>query len=505
MKSRIYRIFRAAFCAALMLAFASAPVVTKAQDGQRIYNSKGSNLQPNSGERRNEVSFKRGRYNTAQFKRHNRTFRYSAAMHFQHGKQHDVLQLTPLADHEKEDAEFDRQSVDFVYRLKAKTEPTMELFGPHTARFAWSVYRAIDWTHDLHEQTYDILADAGIPWDKKKEYTDRSVRYYLEQNPDVARSIAPLDVTMRRAAVMMKPYFTLYRNYYPKSSTFAYVAHWWHPAVYECYMISGNDKDQETTLSQMNATMLDEVFKDRPQRMLLLREMAPRYSRMSPEAANAFDNLHMLHGIVYDILAYEKWTPEQKRAELYRVVKAMAYQPGDEKYVRKFDTPYPEVDPRVYEDWMKSSEGSMSKIMMEMMMEMMPMMMEEMGMPMSADMKMMMMNGEMDKAMPMMSPEMKMMHEQMMAQFKMKMMPGMQSGEIEGSLHDAMMKLMPQMKMMPESMNPGATPQMMVEMMMQGWQMKHGNMPDIAPMNMSNEPPSPAQLPNKRMDANGKS
>ena len=63
-------------------------------------------------------------------------------------------------------------------------------------------------------------------------------------------------------------------------------------------MISGNDKDQETTLSQMNATMLDEVFKDRPQRMLLLREMAPRYSRMSPEAANAFDNLHMLHGIV---------------------------------------------------------------------------------------------------------------------------------------------------------------------------------------------------------------
>lgn len=477
-----------------------SPVVI-AQNG----NLEGSNLKSKSLERRNDVSFLRGKYNIAQFNRHNRTFRYSAAMHFQHGKQHDVLQLTPLSDHEKVDTDFDRESTEFVYQRKAYTEPSMELFGPYTARFAYSVYRAIDWTHAHHEQTYDIMSDNDIPWSEKKKYTDRALKYYLEQNPDVARSIAPLDITMRRAAVMMKPYFTLYRNYYPKSSTWAFVAHWWHPAVYESMMLGGNDKDQEMILSQMNATMLDEVFKDRPMRMLLSREVMPRYSRMSPESANIFDNLHMLHGIVYDILAYEKWTPEQKRAELYRVVKAMAYQPGDEKYVRKFETPYPDIDPRVYEDWMKSGEGSMSKIMMEMMMEMMPMMMENAGMPMSAEMKMMMMNGEMEKAMAMMSPEMREMHEKMMAQFKMKMMPGMPPGEIEGSLHDAMMQMMPNMKMMPESMNPGATPQMMVDEMMKGYQMKHGNMPDIAPMDMANEPPPPARLPNKRMDANGKS
>ncbi len=310
---------------------------------------------------------------------------------------------------------------------------------------------------------------------------------------------------MRRAAVMMKPYFTLYRNYYPQSSAFAFVAHWWHPAAYECDMISGNDKDQETTLSQMNATMLDEVFKDRPQRMLLSREMMPRYSRLSPESANIFDNLHMLHGIVYDIMAYEKWTPEQKRDELYRVIRAMAYQPGDEKYVRKFEEPYPDVDPRIYEDWMKSPEGSMSKIMMEMQMEMMPMMMENAGMPMSDEMKMMMMNGEPDKAMQMMSLEMKAMHEKMMMQFKMKMRPGLEAGELPGSLSDAMMAMMPQMKMMPEMMNPGATPQMMVDAMMKGYQMKHGNMPDIPMMDMSSEPAPVPALPNKRKDENGKS
>ena len=62
----------------------------------------------------------------------------------------------------------------------------MEYYGPYTARAAWTLYRAIDWTHMHHEQTYDIMADKGIPWSKKKEWTDRAVWYYLTKN-SVAR------------------------------------------------------------------------------------------------------------------------------------------------------------------------------------------------------------------------------------------------------------------------------------------------------------------------------
>ena len=196
--------------------------------------------------------------------------------------------------------------------------------------------------------------------------------------------------------------------------------------------------------------------------MLLSREMMPRYSRLSPESANIFDNLHMLHGIVFDIMAYEGWTDEQKQAEIYRFIDAMSYHPGDEKYVRKFSEPHPDADPTKYEDWMASSEGEMSRIMMEMMDEMMPMMMPQ-GM----------------------TPEMK---EKVMMQFKMKMRPGMEEGEIPGSLHDALMKLMPDMKMMPESMEPGKIPTMMVDAMLKGWEEKYGNMPDVAPYPMDSEP-----------------
>jgi len=418
-------------------------------------------LSPGLAEKRDEVSYLRGPYNTAFYKRHYRAFRVSSALHFSHAKQHDVLLLTPLNDHERADNDFDRESLDFVEKLKARTEPTQEYYAPYTARAAWRVLRAIDWTHQHHEQTYDIMSDVGIPWQNKKQWTDRSVAYYLKN--DVAFSPAPLDVTMRRAAVMMKPYSTLFRSYYPRSNNFFYGAHWWHPVIYEAIMIGGN-KNQEKTVLETDDTYYREVLKKRPERMLLLREVAPRYSRMTPESANIFDNLHMFHGITYDILAYEGWNMDQKRAELYRVIKALSYQPGDEKLARKFKTPHPDMDPRRYEAWMVSPEGEMSRIMMEMMEEMMPMMMPGM----SADM-----------------------YEKMMAEFKKKMMPGMQQGEMAGSLHDAMMKMMPNMKMDPASMEPGQTHQMMVDMMLKGWEKKYGTMPDIAPMPMDKEPSAP--------------
>ncbi len=412
-------------------------------------------------EQRKEVTYLRGPYNTAFFHRHNATQRAQAAFHYHHAKQHDLLQMTPLADREKVDAEFDQRVMSFALNESIPIGPEMEFFGPYAGRIAFKMYRAMDWTHMHHEQTYDILSEDKIAWNKKKEWTDRAVNYYLEKNKDVALSVAPIDITMRRAAVMMKPYFTFYRNYYPKSNGDAWVAHWWHPVIYEAQILAGNDKEQEAALNKISELMR-QVFSDRPQRMLLSRELMPRYSQLTPESANIFDNLHMLHGIIFDIFSFEGWTKKQKQDEIYRVINAFVYQPGDEKYVRKFSLPHPEMSPLTYESWMKTTDGEMNRIMMEMMDEMMPMMMLE-GM-----------NNEMK--------------EKMMAQFKMKMSPGMQDGEFEGSLHDAMMKLMPDMKMMPESMEPGKSAHKMVEMMLKGWEQKYGNMKDIDTYDMSAEP-----------------
>ncbi|MEX2671422.1 MAG: hypothetical protein WD294_04855 [Phycisphaeraceae bacterium] len=409
------------------------------------------------------MSYKRGPYNFAFYERHNEPYRYGAAIHFAHGKAHDVPQLTPLSEAQKWDTRFDAEALHWATDLP-RMEPHMMQWGPVTGQFAWKLYRAIDWTHMHHEQTYDILSERSIPWEEKKRWTDESVEYYLNLD-DLARSPAPLEVTMRRAGVMMKPYFTYFRNKYPRTNNFFYVAHWWHPVMYEAMMIAGNDDEQDQSVQDTHHLLYEEVFDNRPQRMLLSRETMPRYSRMSPESANIFDNLHMLHGIAYDILSYEGWTPEQKRKELYRVIEAMSYQPGDEQYVRRFPIPYPDMDPRIYSDWMIPAEGEMNRIMLEMMEEMMPAMMP----------------GGMDEQM----------HEQVMEQVRMKLRPGVEEDEIEGSLHDAIKQLMPDMQMDPESMEPGVPPQKMIDAMMAGWQEKADAIPEVEPWPMNQDPTLP--------------
>jgi hypothetical protein len=260
---------------------------------------------------------------------------------------------------------------------------------------------------------------------------------------------------MRRAGVMMKPYFTVYRTHYPRSNNFFFIAHWWHPVVYEAMMVAGNDREQDEAVRQVNELLRSTVLEDRPQRMLLSREMMPRYSRLSPASANIFDNLHMLHGIAYDILAYEGWSLEQKRDELYRVIRAMSYQPGDEQLAARFPIPYPEMDPRRYEPWMQGFEGEMNRIMLEMMEEMMPGMMP----------------GEMSAQL----------HERVMGIVRQKLGPGLEQGEHPGSLMDALAAAMPGMQTDPAAMQPGVTPQRMISAMLAGYHAKHAKMPAVSP------------------------
>lgn len=410
-------------------------------------------------QQRDMASWRRGSYNFAFYHRHSEPYRLGAAIHFAHGKAHDVPELTPLAESDRVDAGYDAEMVHWMHDLP-RIEPPMEQWGPHTGQFAWDLYRAIDWTHIHHEQTYDILSDPGIPWEGKAEVTDRAVAYYLDKM-DVARSPAPLDVTMRRAGVMMKPYTTYFRSHYPRSNNFFFVAHWWHPAIYEAMMLGGNGPAQDAVVDETHALTYTAVIRDRPLRMLLSRELMPRYSRLSPESANIFDNLHMLHGIAYDILSYEGWTTAEKRAELERVIDAMSEHPGDRALARQFPLPHPDMDPRVYAPWMRTVEGEMNRIMAEMLREMWP--------------------GMTPDGAPEPPPA-------VWDAFWRKMTPGLQPGEHPGSLHDAIMAVHPRMTMDPVSMRPGATPAKMVQAMLDGWRRKYGDLSPVPAMPMEREP-----------------
>jgi hypothetical protein len=401
-----------------------------------------------SVDQRNEVTFQRGPYVQEFFKNFYKPWTHQAAIHAAHGGAHDLAHTVQPNDRLREDKKFRDRMVELTLSETSKNGPKSETYGPLTAQFAFDLFRTIDWTHIHHEQTYDIMSDKDISPDEKQKWNDRSVKFYLE-NFDIPRSIAPLEVTMRRAGVMMKPYFTHFRNYFPETNLFFWVAHWWHPAIYEAQYIGMSDGTQKDKVSQADG-LINEFFKDPPKRMILSRELMPRYTKMNPASANIFDNLHMLHGIAYDILTYPKWSAEEKRKELYRVIEAMKYRKGDEKYLRAFAIDRPDTDPTIKEPWMVSQDGAMNSIMKEMIDEMMPMMM------------------------PGISESKK---KEVMEQFRMKMGPRMEAGEHEGSLHDALMKVYPDMVMTEESkesMKPGKVSKMMVKMMLSKWEKKNG-------------------------------
>lgn len=257
----------------------------------------------------------------------------------------------------------------------------------------------------------------------------------------------------------MKPYLTYFRNYYPESNNYFYFAHWWHPAIYEAMMIGGNDDEQDQAVKATDS-LATKITKNPPQRMMLSREIMPRYARLSPESANIFDNLHMLHGFAYDILTYPNWTKKQKEAELTRVIKALSYHPGDEQIARKVSAPYPKIDPRKYLPWMRACEGAMNDIMLQMLDEMMPEMVN---------------NYETNRVVA---------HEAAMKKF----CPGEQPGENPGSLRDAMMKIFPNMKKMPAAKKAGEGSPLMMQAMLAGWLKKQGRGPELPKIDMSTEP-----------------
>lgn len=397
---------------------------------------------------RSEVSFQRGPYVQKFYQNFYKAWTHQAAIHAAHGGAHDLAHVTDPSDRLKMDKIFRDEMVKLTLSETCNNGPKSETYGPLTSQFAFELFRTIDWTHIHHEQTYDIMSDQKITPENKQKWNERSVKYYLK-NFNIPRSIAPLEVTMRRAGVMMKPYFTHFRNYFPETNLFFWVAHWWHPAIYEAQFIGMADNSQKLKVSQAD-NLLNDFFKDPPKRMILSRELMPRYTQMNPMSANIFDNLHMLHGIAYDILTYPKWSLEEKRKEIYRVINAMKYRKGDEKYVNHFAIKHADTDPTKKEPWMVAQDGAMNEIMKEMMEEMMPMMM-----PNITEVK----------------------KKEVMQQFKMKLGPRMEPGEHEGSLHDALMKVYPDMIMTEESkesMKPGKASKMMVDMMLSKWEMKNG-------------------------------
>ena len=310
-------------------------------------------------EQRDQTFHLRGDYNYEFYKNHPQDYALTTVAHWAHGRISDVLLEAPR-DTLQADEDFFKQGKWFLEH-PSRVEPHQDYVAPEYARLVWRAIRVVDWTHQLHEQLYDIMTDPNIPPDQKKRWIDRSVDFYLSE-PEMAFSPAPFEeVVMGRVQLTRQPWFKAFRTNWPKTNGLFWAFHWWHPVIYEVQLLNPNLEDQKSAIQKIDDLFKNEVVLYPPQRMHLSREVMPRFSRLSPEAANIFDNLHMFHGIVYDILASPK--VQDKKAEIYKMIDLMTVQKGDRQLANNFPVPQPDSDPMVYTSELKGAGGEMGRIM----------------------------------------------------------------------------------------------------------------------------------------------
>ncbi len=176
-----------------------------------------------------------------------------------------------------------------------------------------------DWAHILHRQAYDVWADERIPLDEKDTRIAEVLAYY-KTRPDIAFSSRPKSMEL-----MDGQYYSLaFREKYPKFNGLIWAYHWLQVGLYEPLMV-GRTTDERQALVKATVARFWQMLERPPETMPYLMPMtaavAPTFAERYPEIAIIFDNLHMMHDVVSDILASPEVPRNRKREEILRAAR----------------------------------------------------------------------------------------------------------------------------------------------------------------------------------------
>ena len=193
-----------------------------------------------------------------------------------------------------------------------------EVIEPTYAKLAWRAKLMFDWAHVLHRQIYDAYADEDIAEVKRDSLIERLTDYYLSR-PDIA--FVPIPKSM---ALMDEQYYSqVFRKRFPKFNGLIWAYHWLQVGLYEPF-IAGRTPDQKKAGVQAAVArfwqMLEDPPRSMPQVMPMTATVAPEFTKRHPRAAAIFDNLHMMHDIISDILAADTVPRANKRDLIYTVL-----------------------------------------------------------------------------------------------------------------------------------------------------------------------------------------
>jgi hypothetical protein len=185
-----------------------------------------------------------------------------------------------------------------------------EAIMPAYAKLAWRAKMMFEWTHVLHRQIYDVYADGRLTPAARDRMIEQLTDYYL-LNRRYAFSDRP-----KSMALMDEQYFSqTFRRAYPRFNGLIWAYHWLQVGLYEPFIEAETPAERKAAVQATVArfwSMLEDAPRRFPRSMPMTAAIAPRFSAAHPRAAVIFDNLHMMHDIISDILAADTVPHSQK-------------------------------------------------------------------------------------------------------------------------------------------------------------------------------------------------
>jgi hypothetical protein len=187
-----------------------------------------------------------------------------------------------------------------------------EAVMPSYAKVAWRAKVMFDWAHLLHRQIYDAYADERLSPARRDRLIERLTDYYLA-NRKYAFTDRP-----KAMSLMDDQYFSqTFRRAHPKFNGLIWSYHWLQVGLYEPFLEGRTTAERKMGVQAAVARfwwMVADPERRFPRTMPMTTAIAPKFSAAHPRAAAIFDNLHMMHDIISDILTADTIPHDRKGA-----------------------------------------------------------------------------------------------------------------------------------------------------------------------------------------------
>lgn len=266
-------------------------------------------------DRRDEQFYYPGSFNWLFLKTYPEGARLFNAFDYGHAVLYERLLTKPRAEREAAlEKEYQFLTTNLLIR-PPKFAVAEEVIEPAYAKLAWQAKQMFDWAHVLHRQIYDIYSDERLNMAARDALIEKVTDYYLTRK-DIAFTDVP-----KSMALMDEQYFSqVFRKRHAKFNGLIWSYHWLQVGLYEPLIAGKTPAEKKAGVKATLArfwSMLEDPPARFPTMMPMTATIAPTFSAQHPRAAVIFDNLHMMHDIISDVLAADTIPKSRKRAVIY--------------------------------------------------------------------------------------------------------------------------------------------------------------------------------------------